>query len=217
MALNFLHFIKELPKRYNEIGSVIPSSPVLARSMCKGMKVVAGAKNILEVGPGTGPFTREILKMMSPLDNFTICEINQGYMQYLKASLKDNLYYQKNKDRVTFFQGPVQELKNINSNQKFDVIISALPFASFPANLVQEILDYYLEVISENGHISFFQYPGLKKASYIMSSNENRDRIRKVEQILHSWCSSERGSVEKEFTFLNVPPAVSVHFKAQKQ
>jgi len=65
---------------------------------------------------------------MSPEDTFTICEINPRFLSLIKANLQENKYYQKNADRVFFFQGPVQQLPSSGLRQKFDIIVSSLPF-----------------------------------------------------------------------------------------
>jgi len=56
-----LTFIKEYCLRAHEVGSVIPSSSYLGRALSKNIGKDGATCRVLEVGPGTGPITVQIL------------------------------------------------------------------------------------------------------------------------------------------------------------
>ena len=57
-----LDFLTEAVRNFRHTGAVWPSSPILARAMTRSIAEVEGPRRILEVGPGTGPFTKAILR-----------------------------------------------------------------------------------------------------------------------------------------------------------
>lgn len=213
MASEYLTFIKELRTGFDSIGSVIPSSPALARAMVR--PIIESSKeslSILEVGPGTGPFTRKILKLMGPNDRLVICEINKRFIDQLKRELPKNRDFLFNQDRVEFFLGPIQELARRDGEKKFDVIVSSLPFSNFPPQLVDEILGLLQGMLAPDGALTFCEYVGLRKLSRLIP--ERRDQAREIDRVIDHWCSKveRRGKVRKEVAILNIPPAFSIQF-----
>ena len=54
-------FFGEFRKQYRNTGSILPSSRALGRALAGEMSKVNFPRRILEVGPGTGAVTREIV------------------------------------------------------------------------------------------------------------------------------------------------------------
>lgn len=213
MANEYLTFLKELPKSFSQIGAMVPSSPALARLMVRPIKEAYGPLNILEVGPGTGPFTRRIIRLMGPQDKFTICEINSRFLALLKDKLERLPEYKRNQKQISFFEGPVQDLGRNFTQPRFDVIISSLPFSNFSPELVADILDLYRRLLKPDGTLSFFEYVGLRKISAAFSKRDVRDRLEKVDCVINNWfeqIEADHGVVEKEVSLLNLPPACAI-------
>lgn len=211
---NFI-FVRELPKSFSQIGAMLPSSPSLARHMVRSIKENTGPRKILEVGPGTGPFTRQILKLMGPDDSFVICEINPRFIERLQKTLAFNPDYLLNRERVRFFEGPVQQLpETAGYPDKYDVIVSSLPFINFAPDTVDEILQLFKTMVSDGGSLTFCQYVGICKLREYFSKPSTRNRVRGVDEVIHAWCESveNTGSVEKRVSLFNVPPATAISF-----
>lgn len=168
--------------------------------------------NILEVGPGTGPFTRQILRLMSPEDTFTICEINPRFLELLRRNLEKKPYFQKNKERVRFFQGPVQELPTLGQHQKYDIIISSLPFTNFTPETVEEILSLFREMTADGGSVNFMEYLGVRRLSTVVCSQRSRERLARVDKVIQRWYDEveECGEVRKKLSLFNLPPAFAI-------
>lgn len=205
MNNNYIYFLKEFTKSFNQTGSIIPSSVALAKVMVRSLEESTKALRILEVGAGTGSVTKQILKMMKPVDNLTICEINPKFVEILKDNLIKSDYFLKNQQRISIVQAPVQDFGS--DIRKFDLIISSLPFANFGPELVQDILDCYKRMLMDDGQVVFFQYIGLKKIVRLFASEGTKRRVAEVEKVLDSWCNSKEVKLEKELALLNIPPA----------
>lgn len=207
-----LTFFRELPQRFSQIGMVMPSSPSLARSMVRPIKRASQPVAILEVGPGTGPVTKQILKNMGPEDSLLVCEINRAFLKSLKKRLARNPDFCFHRKRVRFFLGPVQELAKRNLKGKFDVIVSSLPFSNFTPELVEEILCLYQELLSDKGTLTFYEYLGMRKIGALIQPEHERERIKAVDQVVKRWRERFEGTgrLKKELTFLNIPPAMTL-------
>ena len=77
-------FFGEFRQQFRTTGSILPSSRFLGRALVAEMRRPRGPCRILEVGPGTGPITAEILRQLRPGDLFDIVEINERFVVYLK-------------------------------------------------------------------------------------------------------------------------------------
>ena len=67
--------------------------------------------------------------------------------------------YQKHQARIKIFCGPVQYLPNI---EKFDLIISSVPFFNFFADLTKSILEKYQQIAKPHTKLKYFQYVAFK-------------------------------------------------------
>lgn len=207
-----LTFFKELPRHFQEIGAVLPSSPALAKAMARPVRDAGRPLRILEVGPGTGPVTKEILRFMGGEDSLLVCEINRSLLTTLKLKLGKNRHYLEHRRRVKFFLGPVQDLRKRRMSGKFDVIVSSLPFSNFTPELVGDILELYEGLLAPGGTITFFEYLGLRKIGSLLQSRRERRRMRAVDAVVKEWrhSVSQLGEVRTEVTLLNFPPALTL-------
>jgi phosphatidylethanolamine/phosphatidyl-N-methylethanolamine N-methyltransferase len=220
-VLDYATFVKELPDSFSEIGAMLPSSPYLAKLMVQPLLSSHRSWRILEVGPGTGPFTRSILKLMKPSDELVVCEINNRFMLGLKESLEVEPSYQFNKNRVSFYEGSVLDLPTELVGEGFDLIVSSLPFHNFSPETVDSFFSFFQAVLKEEGTLTFFHYAGLRKLSGISPKKDIRERVKGVDQVIEKWCleASRDGLLRKKVSLLNLPPAVSVclNMKGRKE
>lgn len=112
-------FIKHFFKNFRQTGAIMPSGEELACAMVSPIDF-SKTKHIVEVGAGTGVFTKKILKKMGKNCKLTVVEINKEFCDELKK-IKDK--------RMTLIEG---DAKHLSKNVSFaDVIISGLPLAGF--------------------------------------------------------------------------------------
>lgn len=211
---DYLTVWREISLRFKEIGMIIPSSRYFARQMIRPViRNRQKPQNILEVGPGTGPFTKEILRVMKPEDRFTICEINQGFLDRLKEGLKDNSDYLKNRDRVIFHLGPIVDFYRENPDLKFDSIVTSLPFNNFSPEVVREHLEVFKNLLTPGGSFTFCEYFGVRRLAMFVSKGDKLERLKGVDGIMQKWSSNNstnQTKVKKTISLLNVPPAVTI-------
>ena len=200
MLTDYFTFFSEVRRSFLEVGAMFPSSSHLGKLMIEPLSRSETPLHILEVGPGTGPFTKMILDKMGPKDTFVICEINSRFMSLLKAKLSKLPAYQRNKDRVFFFEGAVQDLPRSDFNTQFDVIVSSLPFLNFTPEMVDELFETFDDMLAEDGSLTFFYYFGLSKIRSLLFKKSRLTRVKRVEAVIDGWCckASSRGLVSKK-------------------
>ena len=105
--------------------SVAPSSRIAARNMLRGIDVKA-LTHVVELGPGTGSFTRELYDRLPKDCNVLVIELDVGYVQRLQEQYGD---------RFEIVQASAHELDDLVHERgwpKVDLIVSGLPFTLPP-------------------------------------------------------------------------------------
>ncbi|MGX6591837.1 class I SAM-dependent methyltransferase [Cetobacterium ceti] len=165
-------FIREFIKHFKETGSLVPSSKYLTKGMVDEIEFT-GEKIIVELGPGTGVFTREIIKRKKKTDILIIIELNKSFYDSLKKQLP------KDDKTIILVNGCASKLVNILENlnvKKIDYVISGLPFLNFKENERDAIFQEIFKLL--NGKFILFQYT--KKVKNHIEKYFKIDKIKRV-------------------------------------
>ena len=76
-------FLKTFFKERKQVGALAPSSKFLVKKMCDKIDF-NNARYIVELGPGTGVFTEELLKRAHPDCRIVVIELNEKFYEFLK-------------------------------------------------------------------------------------------------------------------------------------
>jgi len=142
----FKHFVK----KPGEIGAICPSSKVLAKTIISDI-AIDKAKTVVEIGPGTGVFTDKIIENLHEDAHFFVIELNQ--------QLHSN--FEKNYPDIKAYNNCASELSSIMEKEgikSVDAVISGLPWAAFPQELQNEIMDAIIDSLSPGGTFTTFAY-----------------------------------------------------------
>lgn len=146
------HFFKTYLKERKQIGSWMPSSRFLVKKMCKKIDF-SSAVNIIELGPGTGVFTKEILSLARKDAKIFVFELNEDFYKLLQNKFKD--------DRIILVNRSAEHLEDVLNEhgvQKVDAILSSLPLAVIPDEIKKNILDSAYLVLKQGGKYIQYQY-----------------------------------------------------------
>ena len=171
-------FFKEFLKKGNQNGSITPSSIFLCRKMISTIDF-ASAKCIVELGPGEGVITREILKKMGPETQLFLFEMNKSFIDEF-LQYKDPRIHVIN-DSAEFIAKHLQEY----GIDKVDCVISSLPLSLFDPALKERILDESQRVLRPDGVYMQYMY-------FTDMAEPFKQRFK---------------NVERDFVPLNLPPA----------
>ncbi len=203
MASGFNVFYKNVWKHITTTGSIAPSSRYLARAISRCVETKDEPLSILEVGPGTGPFTRVLVQKMKEDDHLDLCELNDEFVSYLSACLESDPILSSHKDQISIHHQSILDFKNTD---QYDYIISGLPFNNFPPQLVSGILEHYTKILKPGGKLSFFEYAFIRpfKAPFLMGNE--RIRVHEIDRLLRNYLSQYE--LETIFVLMNVPPSL---------
>lgn len=204
-------FFQEFFRTFRDTGSVIPSAPALCNALTRYVDRrddPDAPLDILEVGAGTGPVSTAIARKMAGKDTLELVESNERFVERLRALLEEDPDLSRVADRTTLHHCRVTEL---DRTERFDVIVSGLPFANFTAGEVREIFEFYLDVLRPGGHLSFYGYLGTKQIKAVFAP-----RAAYLQQARSSWVVEEYVAgygVDEERIFANIPPAWIFHLR----
>jgi phospholipid N-methyltransferase len=145
-------FLKQFWQEKKMVGAMSPSSKYLAHKMLKNIDFKK-AKVIVELGPGTGVFTKKILEFMQPDAKLLVFELNDTFYEFLKEEIIDERMILIH-DSAEFIQKYLAEAGFIHT----DYVISSLPLAVFPNKLKTNIINTSYETLKNHGKYIQFQY-----------------------------------------------------------
>jgi phospholipid N-methyltransferase len=114
------------------VASFAPSSRYLARRILKGIDF-DNARCIVELGAGTGPITRELVKRVKPHTKLIVNELDPDFCRRLRHRFP-------NADIVEGDAAKIDQLLAERGISQVDHIVSGLPLPSFPAALRDAVL-----------------------------------------------------------------------------
>jgi phosphatidylethanolamine/phosphatidyl-N-methylethanolamine N-methyltransferase len=144
-------FLREFLKRGNKVGSVAPSSRFLVRKMVAHLDL-KHAKVVVELGPGEGCITREIVKRLGPDTHLFVFEMNTQFVE--EFLLFDNPHVHVINDSAEHIRKYVEEA----GFTQVDYIISSLPLTIFPVELKEKIISEAVSLLKAGGIYRQYQY-----------------------------------------------------------
>lgn len=196
VSLLFFSACSLFPKNSKDnsvIGAVAPSSSYLAEAITSQVMFSHTPKRILEVGAGTGVFTRELIKKLGPGDHLDIVEITPEFCEMLSEEFGSNKL-------VTLYCGDILAWQ---PSEKYDYIVSGLPFNSFPHDFVKKIINQYKLLSRQGTIVSFFEYSAVKAYRYVADWDNERIASRSAINLFIA-----ENEMFREHVFLNFPPAI---------
>ena len=142
-----LRFLKALITRPKSIGAVMPSSPALGAAMARQITMPGP---VLELGPGTGAITAEILA--HGVRDLTCVEYDADFARLLKMRFA----------HVNVVQGDAFDLHHtLGAHGAFAAVVSGLPLLNFPVAMRRRLVDGALASLEPGGVLVQFSYgPG---------------------------------------------------------
>jgi phospholipid N-methyltransferase len=205
---NYRLFWQEFRRTFHSTGAVLPSGPRLCRALARYVAGDGQPRRVLEVGPGTGVVTHEIIAQLGPRDTLDIVELNDRFVAALRERLQHEQHWRDVADRVQIHHMPVEQL---SAEQPYDAIVSGLPLNNFPADLVRSLLAHFERLAGSNATLSFFEYVAVRTAKGMVVKGAERQRLSEIGGAIADVCG--RYEFRKEMVMFNVPPAWVHHLR----
>lgn len=145
-----IKFLKNFIKKPKQVGAILPSSKYLAKEMVSDIGIDT-ASAVVELGPGTGAFTRTITKSITNDTRFFVVELNKEIFEHFQQIFPDIKAY----NRCASDLMPMMQEQGID---ELDIVVSGLPWASFPPEVQNKIIDSVVNSLGENGVFTTFAY-----------------------------------------------------------
>lgn len=187
-------------------GSIVPSSIQLTERVVqfipeKSLFQDNQQRRYLEVGPGTGPFTKGIVERLKNSDHLDIVELNPSYCDLLKKKFADKQNVHVHCLSITDW----------NPEYKYDAVISGLPLNGFSPELVEQCLKVFKKVTKQDGTISYFDYPNVAKFWNTILIGKKKEKLEKILEIKDRFFQTYGFKVETVEN--NFPTANVFHFR----
>ncbi|CUH68783.1 16S ribosomal RNA methyltransferase KsgA/Dim1 family protein [Thalassovita gelatinovora] len=144
MASDFAVFLGEMIRRPTEVVAIAPSSAAVARRMTEGVEQVQGP--IVEIGPGTGSFTRAILDRGVAPERLTLMEMNPRFCETLREKFPG----------VTVLNRPAQDIERIGLRD-IGAVISGVPVLARP-QIQRDVVGRAFRVMARDGFFTQITY-----------------------------------------------------------
>ena len=200
-------FYRQFRDQYGTTGSVMPSSRALARALTRPMRACPSPRRVLEVGPGTGAVTREIVRTLRPGDRLEIVEINASFVEVVRRRFEEELDFRRKTLQTRVIHSAIQD---VEGRAVYDVMISGIPLNNFAVPLVEEIFASYRRLLKPQGTLSYFEYVAIRDLKQRVVAPAERLRLADLSRLLED--KIRRFQVAEEIVVFNVPPAVARHF-----
>lgn len=165
-----IRFVSQAIKNYHATGAIAPSSRFLAGEMVASIQH-GEQKRILEVGCGTGSFTKAILKTLQSGDEFHIVEMNETFCEDIETNMLAS-FRENNPDITIKLHNEL--LQEAELEGEFDAIICGLPFNNFPVELVEELFQTMLALLKEGSELVYFEYLGMRTIKAVFGTPKLR-------------------------------------------
>lgn len=145
-----IRFFKGMMKGPKTVGAIAPTSSVTAKRMASVIDVKSGLP-VLELGPGTGVITKQILARGVAPEKIVSVEYSENFYRRLVEDYAG----------VNFIHGDAFDLKHTLgalADQTFDCVISAVPLLSFPMEARIRLLEDLLNRIPEGRPVMQITY-----------------------------------------------------------
>lgn len=145
-----LFFLKQYLRNPFSTGGVAPSGRQLAKLMVSKLAPQA-SEIVLELGPGTGAFTRELLAQGVEPANLILVEFNKEFVKFLKREFPN----------LRIVEGPAQDLPQLLKTLgqgSVKKIISGIPLRSMKPRECRQIAMAVAAVLEPGGTFVQFSY-----------------------------------------------------------
>lgn len=179
--------------------------------MTESISRIEGKRRVLEVGPGTGPFTKAILRKLRAGDQLDLVEINEKFCRLLEREVLGPYRARHPNVIVRLHCAPIEDAP---LSGPYDVIVCGLPFNNFPPKLMRSIFRRMFALLAPRGEVVYFEYAGVRVIKGPVSNSAGRAQLKRIDTIGKTLRRKHEGKTK--LVLGNFPPAIAYRLKAAK-
>lgn len=184
--MSFL-FLKRVLANPLRVGYLVPSSPFLTRQTASRLDF-SKPRVVVELGPGEGCHTREIVKRMNPASRLVLFEVDPEFVSHLREQFRHDR-------RVTVLQTDALQIREALGelgHTRCDYILSGIPFSVIEKSTRMRMLSRIAGAMDSDSRFIAYQ---------LGTQLCEEDHLFEL--------------AEKKFCALNLPPINVMEFKAK--
>jgi phospholipid N-methyltransferase len=164
-----LLFFKRVLANPIRVGYLVPSSPFLTRKTA-GCIDFSKPRTVVELGPGEGCHTRQIVRRMNPESRLILVELDAHFVGHLETQFESD-------SRVTVIHGDALHLPEILAKQDCadpDYIVSGIPFTIMERGLREQLIASIARAMGPESVFITYQF-SLQLAEHELFEMKQRD------------------------------------------
>src|SRR5262249_30003808 len=201
-------FFREFRRHFRHTGSILPSGIFLARALASELRKPREPALILEVGPGTGSVTHQILRHLLADDRLDLVELNGAFVSLLQRRFDQEWDFAFHREQVRLMHRAVEDLPG---EGLYDYIVSGLPLNNFSVSQVRAIFQVYNRLLRPGGTLTYYEYVLIRHLKTPFVNRRERRRLFRVGRVVSRYIRSYQ--VRREGVLVNVPPAIVRHLR----
>lgn len=145
-----LAFLGAFLRKPQVVGAITPSSRALALAMVEGMELKR-AKLVIELGPGTGAFTKVILERLGRQTEFVALELDKVSAKRLRQQFPGVAFHHDSAENLHHYVAR-------SRSKRADIVISGLPWTILPRPVHDRIFREIIDSLAPDGCFATFAY-----------------------------------------------------------
>jgi phospholipid N-methyltransferase len=141
-----LSFLRALTYEPGCLGAVVPSGAALSELIAR--EITAASGPLIELGPGTGVFTRALLARGVREDHLTLIECRSDFVKLLRIRFPDA--------RVLSMDAAHMRQRNLFHDTPVGAVVSGLPLLNMPPTKIMGVLSGAFSYMRPEG--AFYQF-----------------------------------------------------------
>ncbi|MET8978175.1 methyltransferase [Streptomyces sp. NPDC004539] len=203
-------FLAEAVRDLRTTGAVAPSGRALARALTEPVHAQGPRPlSVLEVGAGTGPFTRALADRLPRGSRFDVVEANPRFATRLRTLTATHPRLTAHSVRAEVHETYLEDFK---TDERYDVVVSGLPLTNFAPAQVDLIMSRLIELLHPGGTLTYFAYLGTRRARALTASRAEARRHAAVDEVMAGY--QRRYAVGRWTVWANLPPAYAWHLQS---
>lgn len=167
--MSVISFLKRYLAHPDQVGAIAATSRAVAEVVCEAAHVNE-ADTVVELGPGDGAITGTVVEHLKPDATFFAIEISPEFCEQMAVRYPQVKVYNDSAEEIAKY---LQE----NNVESCDAVVSGLPWAAFPPDLQQAMMDALYDALAPGGRFATYTYlfsPYLKKGRQFRALLEER-------------------------------------------
>jgi phospholipid N-methyltransferase len=202
-------FLIETARDLRPTSAIAPSGKALALALTEPVRVQPPhALSVLEASAGAGAVTRTLIPQLPRGSRLDIVEASPRFATQLRRLVAAHPTSAGGPRHVTVHQKYIEDL---DTDERYDVIVSGLPLADFAPVQVERIMARYMELLHPGGTLTYFAHVGMHRARALTASRTEARRYAAVHEIMAAYQRSYAAG--RRTVWANLRPAHVWHLQ----